>query len=115
MSRYLVGLHTRFNWIYGAFKDVPGEDAERLLHWLPGAVARGEVEVPERWLPERAEGGVSADPAMAVLERQYRELAATLEAHRNSLSWRITAPFRAGAALTRRRRTAREEGTNEPG
>jgi hypothetical protein len=118
VSRYLVGLHTRLNWVYGLFKHVPGEDAERFLVWLPEAVDRGEIDVPERWLPPRAAPGTSADPAVAVLQRQYRELAQALDTHRRSVSWRITAPLRAAGSLfrrARRRRHADGEGTNDAG
>ena len=39
VSRYLVGLHTRFDWVYGSFKEVPGADAER----YPALAARGRT------------------------------------------------------------------------
>jgi hypothetical protein len=101
VSRYLVGLHTRLDWVYGSFKAVPGADAERYLRWLPEAVERGDVDLPERWVPPPGPPG--GDPALLELEDRYRDLLAALEEHRSSLSWRVTAPLRRAAALTRRR------------
>ena len=101
VSRYLVGLHTRLDWVYGSFKDVPGADAERYLRWLPEAVERGDVDLPERWVPPPAPPG--PDPALQELEDRYRDLLAALEEHRSSRSWRVTAPLRRAATLARRR------------
>ena len=101
VSRYLVGFHTRFDWVYGSFKDVPGADAERYLRWLPEAVERGDVELPERWVPPPIPP--PPDPAFLELEDRYRDLLAALQAHRSSLTWRVTAPLRRAAALARRR------------
>ena len=101
VSRYLVGVHTRLDWVYGSFKEVPGADAERFLRWLPDAVERGDLDLPERWVPPPAPPG--SDPSLVELEDRYRDLLATLEAQRTSLSWRVTAPLRRAAALARRR------------
>jgi hypothetical protein len=101
VSRYLVGLQSRFDWIYGQFKEVPGRDSERFLQWVTTAVAHGDVDLPARWVPAAVRP--SADPALAELEDRYRELLATLQAQRRSLSWRVTAPMRRVAALSRRR------------
>jgi hypothetical protein len=103
VSRYLVGLHTRFDWVYGSFKNVPGADAERYLRWLPDAVERGDVEIPARWVPSRDALPPVPNPPLEALERGYRDLLRTIEAHRNSRSWRVTAPLRRAAAIVRRR------------
>jgi hypothetical protein len=105
VSRYLVGFHTRFDWVYGSFKEVPGADAERYLRWLPEAVERGDVDLPERWVPPPVPP--PPDPAFLELEDHYRDLLAALEAQRSSLSWRLTAPLRRAVALARRRGSAR--------
>ena len=62
VSRYLVGVHTRLDWVYGSFKEVPGADAERFLRWLPEAVERGDLDLPERWVPPPAPP--RSDPAL---------------------------------------------------
>jgi hypothetical protein len=103
VSRYLVGLHTRFDWVYGSFKEVPGADAERYLRWLPDAVERGDIEIPARWTPDRGQFPPLPNPPLEELERRYRDLLRTIDSQRNSRSWRATAPLRRAAALTRRR------------
>jgi hypothetical protein len=101
VSRYLVGLHTRLDWVYGSFKEVPGADAERYLRWLPEAVERGDLHLPECWVPPPVPP--PPDPAFLELEDRYRDLLSALESQRNSLSWRVTAPLRRAAAIVRRR------------
>jgi hypothetical protein len=103
VSRYLIGLHTRFDWVYGSFKEVPGEDSERLLRWLPDAVDRGDIEIPERWVPAREALPPAPNPPLEELQRQYRDLLQTLESLRTSRSWRATEPLRRAAARARRR------------
>jgi hypothetical protein len=103
VSRYLVGLHTRLPWVFGSFKDVPGEDSERFLSWVPDAVRVGDVEVAERWIPQ-VDREPRLDPAFVSLQDQYRDLLGTLETYRSSRSWRMTAPLRRAAGRTRARR-----------
>jgi hypothetical protein len=105
VSRYLLGLHTREWWIYWSFSDVPGRDAERFVQWLPGAARRGEVEVPERWVPPdppRVDPAAELAERVAAVEAHYRDvLAAVEDSYRNSRSWRLTAPLRRIAAVLR--------------
>jgi len=101
VSRYLVGMHTRLDWVYGSYKEVPGEDAERYLRWLRDAIERGDIDVPHRWLPPPMPP--PPDPAFLELEGRNRDLVEALESHRNSLTWRLTAPLRSVAARARRR------------
>ena len=103
VSRYLVGVHMRFDWVYGSFKEVPGADAERYLRWLPDAVERGDIDIPARWTPDRDQVPPAPNPPLEELERRYRDLLHTIQSQRNSRSWRVTAPLRRAAALARRR------------
>lgn len=100
VSRYLWGLHARMHWVFAAFNEVPGQDGDRFLEWLLVAARNGHIEVPERWLPP--EVPPPPDPALARLQQEYRDLLSTLQSHRGSRSWRLTAPLRRAAALMRR-------------
>jgi hypothetical protein len=98
VSRYLLAIQTRLPWVWGSFKDVPGADSERYLAWLPAAVEYGDLDIPERWLPDPAK---YKDPAMAALlehveavEAHRRALEDVVESVRRSRSWRFTAPAR---------------------
>jgi len=110
VSRYLRAVHTRLPWVWGSFKEVPGADAERYLAWLPAAVARGDLDIPDRWLPNT---GPLADPAVAALiehvenvEAHRRALEDVVDSVRRSRSWRFTAPARSlRTAVQRLRRT----------
>jgi hypothetical protein len=105
VSRYLVGVHTRERWVYESFNDVPGRDADAFLDWLPGAVSRGDLDIPSRWLPPAPPQRV--DPAVDALEERCAELERRIAYYEGSLSWRLTAPLRRGAAALRSwRRTA---------
>jgi hypothetical protein len=106
VPRYLVGLHTRLPWVFGSFKDVPGEDSERFLSWVPDAVDVGDLEVAERWIPD-VNREPRLDPAFVTLQEQYRDLLGALETYRSSRSWRMTAPFRRAAGLGRGRHGGR--------
>ena len=98
VSRYLLAIHTQLPWVWGAFKDVPGADSERYLAWLPAAADCGDLDIPERWLPD---GRTYADPSVAALiehvesvEAHRRALEDVVESVRRSRSWRLTAPAR---------------------
>ncbi len=103
VSRYLLGLHGRLQWVYGAFREVPGRDAGAFLDWLPAAARDGRLDVPARWLPpEPAPAPPEPDPALLELQAEYRELLRTVQSYRASRSWRLTAPLRRLGALRRR-------------
>jgi len=99
VSRYLVGLHTRERWVYESFNDVPGRDAGAYLDWLPGAVDRGDLDIPPRWLPPAPPPRV--DAAIAALEERCAELDERIAYYTGTLSWRLTAPLRRAAAALR--------------
>ena len=102
VSRYLLALHTRMQWIYGAFREVPGRDAEAYLEWLPIAARAGHLDLPARWLPALHPPDLEPDPALLRLQEEYRDLLDTIHSYRASRSWRLTAPLRRVAALVRR-------------
>ena len=99
ISRYLMGIHTRMQWVFGAYPEVPGRDGDRFLEWLPVAARHGHIDVPARWLPPEVN---TPDPAITRLQDDYRDLLHTLDSYTNSRSWRLTAPLRRAAALIRR-------------
>jgi hypothetical protein len=101
VSRYLLALHTRLAWVWGNFKEVPGRDTERFLAWLPDAVRVGDIDLPDRWVPEPPPP--PEDP-VPILEERYRDLLDVIESFRTSRSWRLTAPLRSAGKLARRRR-----------
>jgi hypothetical protein len=105
VSRYLLAVHTWLPWVWGSFKAVPGADAPRYLAWLPAAVDAGHLDVPERWLPERAPYFDPAYAAMhehlATVDAHRRALEDVVEAVRRSRSWRLTAPARALSSRAR--------------
>ncbi|MDQ4040913.1 MAG: hypothetical protein M3141_04100, partial [Actinomycetota bacterium] len=103
VSRYLLGLHNRMQWVYGAFREVPGRDAGAFLDWVPVAAGDGRLDVPARWLPPLPEPPPPApDPALLRLQAEYRDLLRTVQSYRESRSWRLTAPLRRLGALKRR-------------
>ena len=85
----------------GRSRRFPAPTRSAILRWLPEALERGDLDLPERWVPPPAPP--APDPALVELEDRYRDLLAALEAQRGSLSWRVTAPLRRAAALARRR------------
>jgi len=107
VSRYLVAVHNRLPWVWGTFREVPGEDAEGYVSWLPVAADRGDLDLPDRWLPERQPAPV--DPAFAELlehserlDAHRRALEDVVQSIRHSRSWRMTAPVRSLGTIVRR-------------
>jgi hypothetical protein len=103
VSRYLLAVHTRLPWVWGSFKELPGQDGERFLAWLPDAVRVGDLDLPERWVPEPPPP--PEDP-VAILEDRYSDLLEVIDSFRTSRSWRLTAPLRTAGSLARRRRAS---------